>query len=129
MLVLEIFQKLGNLVNNIIGVVIRDRGAVYALPLLLLLLRRRCPGFISWNPDGFTRFIKSERAFNKSEFFNYDFITILETWAETCEPIEKVFDGYDCFSVNAKRFSRHGRASGSIALYVKKQWCQGETAL
>ena len=74
--------------------------------------------FFSWNPDGFLRFVNN---FSVIEMLNkHDFVAIYETWCENRQNIENVLENFHCFTIEAKRKSKHGRASGGIGLYIKK---------
>lgn len=55
----------------------------------------------------------------------FDFVAIYETWCEEKEKIINTLDNYVCYTVDAKRYSKHGRACGGIAVFVKGIHCQG----
>lgn len=73
------------------------------------------------------RFSNCEDVINT--LLGHDFICICETWCEEKEKLINVFDGYVCYSVNAKRYNKHGRASGGIAVFIKQEAAKSVTHL
>jgi len=61
------------------------------------------------------------------ELVGYDIVAIYETWCE--DNIIDVLENYICYSVKAKRYSKYGRASGGIALYIKGKYGRGVTRI
>lgn len=80
--------------------------------------------FISWNPDGLMRLLKTNsRTLNS--FTNFDFIAIYETWSESKDDLQNLIPNYRNEVNCARRYSKHGRAGGGIVLYYRDKYSPG----
>ena len=72
--------------------------------------------FYSYNVDGISNIINDRKVME--HVMKYSFVGLYETWCENISEIENIMKGYTCFGLPAKRRSKHGRASGGIAVYI-----------
>lgn len=81
----------------------------------------------SWNISGLARNI--ERKDFIKHLINYDVFALYETWAdcraECLKQITQLLPEHDFYTLEGKKFNKHGRLSGGIVVGVKKLYAQG----
>ena len=72
-----------------------------------------------WNAEGLTRHMDDENI--KYFIKSFDICGVNETWSEDHDDFLRLVNSHDVFSNLGKRRSRFGRASGGVAVFVKKK--------